>query len=240
MTTVLTVVRIRELGVSGRRQKWKAKKLCRSLHPCVAEALLRPSAAHIHHVAEVCSFFQTQFMCINGLDLVGYGPRGSCSFLYQLGSEALYIGRGSVIRAHGQASGGVGRFREHVRGLLLTEKGLPIKESSRYHDLREGCSAWLLFLFILIAPSSEIAGLESAHLMYATPSANNLPNVRLGRARARNRQHPRRRRGRRARRLALAANPVPHNKTEKWMEDRINGLLSRYFGHLRFLKVRYL
>ena len=236
ITTVMTLVRIRLLAVSGRRQRWKARRLCHSLHPCTSEALLRPAEAKFHHVADLVQLLQTQIMCIDGSDL---GARGSSSFLYQLGSEALYIGRGSIVRAHGQASGGIGRFREHVRGILHTTKGLPIKESSRYHDLRAGCLAWLLFLFILVAPTAEIAGLESAHIMYANPSANNLPNVRLGRARARNRTHPRRRRGRRARRLALATSPIPHNETEKWMEDRISRLCSRFHGHLRYLRARY-
>eukprot|EP00959_Pyramimonas_sp_CCMP1952_P472005 9499359-Pyramimonas_sp.AAC.1 len=76
------------------------------------EALARPDSARLPHALERALFLRTQYMALRGLN----PPKmPNSSYLYQVGSEVLYIGKGSITRAHGQASGGVGRFREHAR-----------------------------------------------------------------------------------------------------------------------------
>eukprot|EP00959_Pyramimonas_sp_CCMP1952_P404935 8486756-Pyramimonas_sp.AAC.1 len=122
VTAVMFVRRIRGLFFAGRRQRWRARQRCRCLHPMCTEALARPEPARLPRALELALFPRTQYMGLRGL---GPPKMPNSSYLYQLGSEVLYIGKGSITRAHGQASGGIGRFREHVRGLFQVQKGQP-------------------------------------------------------------------------------------------------------------------
>eukprot|EP00959_Pyramimonas_sp_CCMP1952_P151209 3164236-Pyramimonas_sp.AAC.1 len=84
--------------------------------------------------------------------------------------------------------------------------------------------------FVALAPTSRAHALESAHIAYARPEANNLPNPHLGRLRARYRSHPRARRRRAQRR---AHDPVTHEHTvlqQAWYDRRIDAQCTRRLG----------
>ena len=205
LTSCLTICRLRRLYTGGRKARERARRLCHCLPPVLQSALARSGEADLCQALELFGFVLLQARCIQDpFPSSGSGPDG-LSFVYQLGSLGLYIGQGALVRGTSSVSGGVGRFREHLRGLRCLSQGIPTKERSRYLHLAPGCQKWLLMLFVALAPTPRVHALESAHIAYIRPEANNLANPHLGRLRARYRSHPRARRRRAQHRAHIPA-----------------------------------
>ena len=97
LTSCLTLCRLRRLQVGGRKARDRARRLCHSLPPVLQSALARPGEADLCQALELFGFTLLQARCIQDpFNHLGQGPDG-LSFVYQLGSQGLYIGQGALV-----------------------------------------------------------------------------------------------------------------------------------------------
>ena len=240
VTSCVSVCRARSLYLGGRKSRMRAHRLCHSFSPLLQAAFSRPGEASITEALELYQFVYLQARCVQDPRPQVKGEQSvPSSFVYQLGSESLYIGQGAQVRGSSGYSGGVGRLREHLRGLRCVAQGTPTKERSRYLQLAPGCNSWLLLYFLAITPTTQVHALESAHIAYTRPLANNLNNAHLGRLRARYRQHPRARQRRHTRRKFEHSSEAHTALNQTWYDKRISTLCSQRMGFSQYLAARH-
>ena len=146
------------------------KKLCRSFSPLLQAALSRPGEASLNEAAELFQLVYLQARCFQGPRPKALEcPPVSSSFACQLGSESSHIGQGALVRGPPRYLGGVGRFREHLRGLRRIALGAPTKEKSRYLQLAPGRASWLLVFPGRHPVHARARTRERAHRLLAPP-----------------------------------------------------------------------
>eukprot|EP00959_Pyramimonas_sp_CCMP1952_P396430 8305964-Pyramimonas_sp.AAC.1 len=94
LTVTLTLCRSRALFTGGRKARQQARKLLHNLPPRPISAFDRKGDATLLHVLELFTSVYLQAKCISDPTPRSTGhDSGSLSFVYQLGSDSLYVGQ---------------------------------------------------------------------------------------------------------------------------------------------------
>ena len=141
ITSCLTLCRLRRLQAGGRKARDRARRLCHSLPPVLQSALARPGEADLCQALELFGFTLLQARCVQDpFKRLGQGPDG-LSFIYQLGSQGLYIGQGALVRGASVLSGGadgVGNISVDSEAFL---KGSPSRSAAGTSTWPQGVSS---------------------------------------------------------------------------------------------------
>lgn len=174
VTICVTLLELKTNLTTGARRHARFHCALRAHDPRVRAILSRSSVCSVFQAIDLFMFLCLQLQCV-------YGTPNNYQHLYQLGSHACYIGRGSMLRPSNPNSGGTLRYKEHFRAWHEHSSNFCKKYANmgRYNILKRHCGPAFSFFFLATVGSQFASEVELAYICLAKPLANSMPTLPL-------------------------------------------------------------